>query len=205
MRRGYNVSRNTPPTKVTAGAGPYNYAPSYLNSSYPTEFGGVFRPGVHADKAIQTRANAAGQNGSRDQLRRNSVNGGLMRDTANLSATTPAQTSMFVRRADQAPITTGGQNPSLDRLRNPFMRQQTLMRMPNLVSDNSQVFLVRMTVGFFEVDAATQSLGREYNAEIGRSQRYQGTFVIDRSIPVGFSPGNDLNARDVVVFESYAQ
>ncbi len=205
MRRGYNVSRNTPPTKVTAGAGPYNYAPSYLNSSYPTEFGGVFRPGVHADKAIQTRANAAGQNGSRDQLRRNSVNGGLMRDTANLSATTPAQTSMFVRRADQAPITTGGQNPSLDRLRNPFMRQQTLMRMPNLVSDNSQVFLVRMTVGFFEVDAATQSLGREYNAEIGRSQRYQGTFVIDRSIPVGFSPGDDLNARDVVVFESYAQ
>ncbi|HBV64310.1 MAG TPA: hypothetical protein DEF45_14960 [Rhodopirellula sp.] len=205
MRRGYNVSGNTPPTKVTSGSGPYNYAPSYLNSAYPTEFGGVFRPGVHADKAIQTRSNAAGQNGSRDQLRRNSVNGGLMRDTANLSATTPAQTSMFVRRADQAPITTGGNNPSLDRLRNPFMRQQTLMRMPNLVSDNSQVFLVRMTVGFFEVDAATQSLGREYNAEVGRSQRYQGTFVIDRSIPVGFSPGNDLNARDVVIFESYAQ
>ena len=79
------------------------------------------------------------------------------------------------------------------------------MRMPNLASDNSQVFLLRMTVGFFEVDAATQSLGREYNAEIGRSQRYKGTFVIDRSVPVGFSPGNDLNARDVVIFESYAQ
>ena len=205
VRRGYNVSRNTQPTKVTAGAGPYNYAPSYLNSAFPTEFGGVFRPGVHANKAIQTRVNGAGQNGSRDQLRRTSVNGGLMRDTANLTATTPAQTSMFVRRADQLPITTGGNNPSLDRLRNPFMRQQTLMRMPNLVSDNSQVFLVRMTVGFFEVDAATQSLGREYNAEIGGSQRYQGTFVIDRSIPVGFSPGSDLNARDVVIFESYAQ
>ena len=203
VRRGYNVSNNAQPAKVTDGAGPYNYAPDHLNAAFPTEFGGVFRPAVHADKAIRTRGNAAGQD--RDQLRRKSVNGGLMRDTANLSATTPAQTSLFVRRADQAPITTGGNNPALDRLRNPFMRQQTLMRMPNLVSDNSQVFLVRMTVGFFEVDAATQSLGREYNAEIGRSQRYQGTFVIDRSIPVGFSPGQDLNARDVVIFESYAQ
>ncbi len=79
------------------------------------------------------------------------------------------------------------------------------MRMPNLASNNSQVFLIRMTIGFFEVDSANQSLGREYNAETGNSERFHGTFVIDRSIPVGFSPGNDLNARDVVVFESYAQ
>ena len=205
VRRGYPIPINPNPNKVTDGAGPYNYDPNHLDSGFPTEFGGVFRPGAHADKAIQTRANAAGQTGSQNQLRRTSVNGGLMRDTANLTATTPAQNPLFVRGANQAPITTGGNNPALDRLRNPFMRQQTLMRMPNLVSDNSQVFLLRMTVGFFEIDAATQSLGREYNAEIGRSQRYQGTFVIDRSVPVGFSPGKDLNARDVVVFESYAQ
>ena len=205
-RRGYAVPRNPPnPTNVTAGAGPYNYDPAHLNPAFPTEFGGAFRPGVHADKAIQTRANAAGQNGSQNQLRRTSVGGGLLRDTANLAASTPSQNPLFVRGANQAPITTGGNNPALDRLRNPFMRHQTVMRMPNLASDNSQVFLLRMTVGFFEVDAATQSLGREYNAEIGRSQRYKGTFVIDRSVPVGFSPGNDLNARDVVIFESYAQ
>jgi hypothetical protein len=205
VRRGYPIPTTPNPNKVTDGAGPYNYDPNHLDSGFPTEFGGAFRPGVHADKAIPTRANAAGQTGSQNQLRRTSVNGGLMRDTANLTATTPAQTSLFVRQANQAPTNTGGNNPAMDRLRNPFMRHQTLMRMPNLVADNSQVFLLRMTVGFFEVDAATQSLGREYNAEIGRSQRYQGTFVIDRSIPVGFSPGNDLNARDVVIFESYAQ
>jgi hypothetical protein len=30
-------------------------------------------------------------------------------------------------------------------------------------------------------------------------------FIVDRSIPVGFIPGQDLNARDVVVFESYPE
>ena len=77
------------------------------------------------------------------------------------------------------------------------------MRMPNLVSDNSQVFLIRMTMGFFEVDAASQNLGREYNAESGNAKRYRGTFVMDRSIPVGFSPGQDLNTRNTIIFESY--
>jgi hypothetical protein len=62
-----------------------------------------------------------------------------------------------------------------------------------------------MTLGFFEVDAATGELGREYNADAGMSERYQATFVVDRSIPVGFEPGKDLNARDVVIFESYGQ
>ncbi len=85
------------------------------------------------------------------------------------------------------------------------MKYQTLMRMPNLVSDNSQVFLIRLTLGFFEVDAQTQTLQNEYNADIGQNTRYQATFVVDRSIPVGFIPGQDLNARDVVIFESYAQ
>ena len=86
--------------------------------------------------------------------------------------------------------------PQHDRYRNAFMRYQTLMRMPNLAADNSQVFVIRLTLGFFEVDPATQNL---------RDQRYQATFVVDRSLPVGFEAGRDLNARDIVIFESYEQ
>jgi hypothetical protein len=74
--------------------------------------------------------------------------------------------------------------------------------MPNLVSNNSQVFLIRMTMGFFEVDADSGELGDEYRANEGMSERFKGTFVIDRSIPVGYQPGVDLNTRDVVIFES---
>ena len=205
-RRGYAITpppapnQPDPRVKKVTGNSPYNYDPDHLDAAFPTEFGGVFRSATHANKAIQLRT-AAGLTGSLNKLRRESVNAGLLRDTADLTATTPSQRSLFVRPTN----VTIPQSPALNRLRNPFMRHQTLMRMPNLVSNNSQMYLVRMTVGFFEVDAATQSLGREYNAEVGRSQRYQGTFVIDRSIPVGFSPGQDLNTRDVVIFESYAQ
>jgi hypothetical protein len=48
-------------------------------------------------------------------------------------------------------------------------------------------------------------MGREYNEDIGQNQRYQAMFIIDRSRPVGFLPGQNLNARDVVVFEKYFQ
>jgi hypothetical protein len=71
-----------------------------------------------------------------------------------------------------------------------------------------------MTIGFFEVDETWnnlapgfvwRSMGREYNEDIGQNQRYQAMFIIDRSRPVGFLPGQNLNARDVVVFEKYFQ
>jgi len=86
------------------------------------------------------------------------------------------------------------------------MRYQTLMRMPNLVSDNSQVFLVRLTLGFFEVDKNdVNRLGAEYKESSGENERYRAMFIIDRSIPVGFRPGEDLNARDTVIFERFYQ
>lgn len=107
----------------------------------------------------------------------------------------------FVRQDGAAPV-----GPQLDRGRNAFMRYQTLMRMPNLVSDNSQTFLIRMTIGFFEVDANdTANLGAEYGESMGQTQQYRAMFIIDRSIPVGFVPGQDLNARDTVIFERYYQ
>jgi hypothetical protein len=46
-------------------------------------------------------------------------------------------------------------------------------------------------------------LGR--NVDIGQNTRFHATFVVDRSIPVGFIPGQDINAQDIVIFESYAQ
>ncbi|HBJ36015.1 MAG TPA: hypothetical protein DDZ51_14955 [Planctomycetaceae bacterium] len=62
-----------------------------------------------------------------------------------------------------------------------------------------------MTIGLFEVDPETHSLGREYNEEIGQNERFRGMFIIYRSRPVGFIPGEDLNVRDAIVFERYFQ
>jgi hypothetical protein len=208
-RRGYPVAGAGAISRVT-GNGPYNYDPGNLSPDFPTEFGGVFRSAISSSKAIDVRGGT--------KLRRRSVNGTLLRGNGLLNANNNppvGHPSLLVRTANQSPQVSPLNGPinvlptsmflHHDRLRNPFMRYQTLMRMPNLVSDNSQTFLVRLTIGFFEVDAETQGLQDEYNADIGKNERYEATFVIDRSIPVGFKPGEDLNARDVVVFESYGQ
>ncbi len=192
VRRGY--AGNNPVVKLTDGSaspGSYNYN-RRLNPKLPTRFAGVFRSSLHTGLALT------------NELKRSGVNGTLLRDDMAVGSTSPAQKPFFVRAASEVPLV-NQTNPESNRLSSPFMRYQTLMRMPNLTSNNSQVFLLRMTLGFFEVDAATNELGREYNADAGTSERYSATYVIDRSIPVGFEPGKDLNARDVVIFESYGQ
>lgn len=198
VRKGYGPSAAI--SRVT-GTPPYNYDPANLDARFPTEFAGLFRSATETGKAMDLRSDT-------NLFRRRPVNGSMLRGFGDLPANdpvsgTPTPTSLFVRAGTQAPQPAGA--PLHDRTRNPFMRYQTLMRMPNLATDNSQVFVIRLTIGFFEVDAGTLNLEKEYNADIGQNKRYQATFVVDRSLPVGFVPGEDMNARDIVIFESYAQ
>ena len=214
-RRGFvPTGLGTDRTLVSPGSGPYNYVPTRLDPRYPTQFAGVLKASYDGQWAPPIRNLPSTTEDDSEDLQRRSAGASLLRGTGVLtdldphdgsaptqasdgSATTPA----LIRKNSQQPSTTYN-----SRLRNPFMRYQTLMRMPNLVSDNSQVYLIRMTMGFFEVDPGNiNNLGAEYNANIGKNQRYRAMFIVDRSIPVGFIPGRDLNARDVVVFESYDQ
>jgi len=189
-RRGYTTTST--PTMVGQGI-PINFLPGHLSSDFPTEFAGVFRSSTRSTSVAETTGKIYEK---LKNLNRSSANTGLFRDDAIVDS---SRRPFFVRSPDSP------QHPSTDREKNPYMRYQTLMRMPNLVSDNSQVFLIRMTLGLFEYDPETKSLGREYNADSGNGQRRQATFIIDRSIPVGFQPGNDLNTRNVVIYESYNQ
>jgi len=206
-RRGYVP---VPETRVTS-PGPYNYDPNHLDPLFPTQFAGMFRDAVSARLAPEVRDPTATA-----RLRRRPVNGTLLRGNGALDTNDPDQGGsvnvgpQFVRGAAKSPTWNTGVtppvDPHLDRNRNSFMRYQTLMRMPNLVSDNSQVFLVRLTLGFFEVDANNvDSLGAEYGESTGEARRHNAMFIIDRSIPVGFVPGMDLNSRNTVIFERYYQ
>lgn len=214
-RRGYLLNETFTPV---TGTGPFNYLPNHLRSELPTEFAGVFRDASRA--AFMPAVRDAGATAL---LRRSPNNSGLLRNHSTLDNPTPAagetaNASKFVvrdiRQTPVAPVWTQFLAPAsvsspalpMDRNRNPWMRYQTAMRMPNLASDNSQVFVVRLTLGFFEVDPSnTNNLGVEYNESIGEVQRYKALFVIDRSRPVGFIPGQDLNARDTVIFERFFQ
>lgn len=193
-RRGFNVTTGDP-TEI--GSAPVNFDPSRFNPEYPTEFAAPYRE--HADGRL-----APSLRNSNDRLKIANVNSTMLRRNERIvdAPTPPGEDApFFVRSREEQPSNV----PRQDRMRDAFIRYQTLTRMPNLASNNSQTFVVWITVGLFEVDAQTNSLGREYNEDLGKNERFQAMFIIDRSIPVGFEPGKDLNARDVVVFEKYFQ
>ncbi|MFK8111208.1 MAG: hypothetical protein AB8B91_03365 [Rubripirellula sp.] len=201
-RRGYPAALGNTPVTGASGLNGYHYGFG-LDPRYPTQFAGVYKRQFDGTFAPELASRSFG---STDQLQRREVHTGLLRGVDALAngdvieqyrSNPNSMHPFFVRENSQAV------SSARDRTKNPFLAYQTLMRMPNLVADNSQVFLIRMTVGFFEVDPNdTASVGAEYLSDTGQNQRYRGLFIVDRSIPVGFQPGEDLNARDVVVFES---
>lgn len=211
-RRGYSLPGNGV-TNFNAGSTP-NYDPDRFDPDLPTEFAAVYRSHREAEFGLTLRTPA-----TRTLRRRPSDTAYLRRLDFLGTQNPPGQNSLFVRRIGETPVEPTSPVPpadatsatlnvgdfSMSRMRNPYTRYQTAMRMPNLASDNSQTYVIRMTVGLFEVDPQNQSLGREYNEELGLNERYEAMFIIDRSRPVGFIPGEPLNARDVVVFEKYYQ
>lgn len=79
------------------------------------------------------------------------------------------------------------------------MHQQLPMtRLSNLVTDQSNVFAVWITVGLFEVDATTNGVGQEVGSDSGNIRRYRSFQIIDRSVPVRFEQGKLHNAFDTV-------
>ncbi|MEL7336379.1 MAG: hypothetical protein AAFN70_09285, partial [Planctomycetota bacterium] len=85
--------------------------------------------------------------------------------------------------------------------RNPMMRFKNTMRMENLVTPHSNVFMVRMTIGFFRYNPATGELGTEYGVEDGNVQRVRASAVIDRTTPVAFEEGVPHNVNDSIILQ----
>ncbi len=201
-RRGYPVAEGNPYRLVEGGninsnAGQrYNFAPEQLDGNFPTQYAGIYRNIADADLAPVL----PDTHDPTPKLGRAGVAGSLLRQDADATATweTPLEDTPFFVRDEQS-------DSHRHVLRNPFAHYQTLMRMPNLVTKESQVFIVRLTMGLFEVDSDTLSLGREYKEDVAQNQRHQMLYIIDRSKPVGFIPGQDLNARDVVIYERRLQ
>ena len=183
QRRGYAdaaISKGNP------GSGNLRYRRD-LDPRFPTRFAGIYR------STFNQRYNDSDVIPSNNALSNPEVNMGLLRNKVIAGGSN--RQPMFVR---PFPATS---DPARNHSRNALLQYQTLTRMPNLVADNSQVFLIRLTLGFFEVqvDGGTKGLGREYNSDTGMSERYKATFVVDRSIPVGFA-GKDLNAPECCCF-----
>lgn len=104
--------------------------------------------------------------------------------------------------------------------RNAYFRYQGIERLGNLVTTRSNVFAVWITVGYFEVlpnsapgsngrpDAAHPDgyeLGQELGVDTGDTVRHRAFYLYDRSIPVGFQRGQDLNQDKATLLRRYIE
>ena len=107
----------------------------------------------------------------------------------------------------------GAGNEYRDTDRNPALRYQLLNKLGNVLTTRSNVYAIWITVGYFEVTRTTVSevypdgwmLGRELGAETGDIRRHRAFYVIDRSIPVGFLRGEDLNVEGTILLERFIE
>jgi len=97
-------------------------------------------------------------------------------------------------------------NPYRDTQRNPFFRYRGLERLGNLVTTRSNVYAVWITVGYFEARKIANvnsqilavcpdgyDLGLEVGIDTGEVKRHRAFYILDRSIPVGFVRGQNVN------------
>ncbi len=119
-----------------------------------------------------------------------------------------AETPLF-----QSPIP-ATPNACNDPNRNPYFRYQGITRLGNLVTTRSNVYAVWITVGYFEVTPAgvTNStypdgykLGRELGIDTGEIERHRAFYIFDRTIPVGFQRGQDLNVEKAILVNRFIE
>lgn len=146
-----------------------------LNAAIPTEFLGVFGTGLSIDK-IPNAASAP--------LRTNST----------------AQGTLLAHDIDLVSQTRGGRlfAAASGTPNNTFMQYYPASRLANLTTTRSNVFSVRVVLGYFEYDSVN-GIGVEYGSEQGRARRNRGFYLLDRSIPVGYQVGKDYNSDNCIL------
>jgi len=87
--------------------------------------------------------------------------------------------------------------------RNAAAQFSELIQQGNKVTTRSNVYAVWITVGYFEVN--TRSVAGELNLDRGAIERHRIFAIIDRTIPVAFEPGEDHNASDTILVETFIE
>jgi hypothetical protein len=148
-----------------------------LNNDYPTFFANPIKPAGSGDMVPLT------------DLKRNDVEVSLLRPNSD-----KPQKPLFSHDYDK---------PFENASRNPTFEYQSLQRLGNLTTGRSNVYSVWITVGYFEVRKSDGSLGVEVGIDEGRIKRHRAFYMIDRSIPVAFEPGENHNVDNAVILRRY--
>jgi hypothetical protein len=83
------------------------------------------------------------------------------------------------------------------------------------VSSNSNVFAVWITLGYFEVESNPTGvdvahkdglqLGKELGSDTGVVKRHRAFYIIDRSVPVAFEPGENHNVDRAILLRRFIE
>ncbi len=165
-----------------------------LNGAYPTQFAGAYRPASSANIAPyvpdpEARARLRGKYSFESTL--------FQSNDKSYAASPPvplADQPMLFSTPEVAGTGTDLVN------QHAFKRMERVMRLPNLVTNQSNVFAVWVTVSLYEYDPVT-GYGNEYVDEIGQPKRERAFYIIDRSVPVGYKPGENLNAERTILLK----
>ncbi len=166
-----------------------------LDQSLATRFPGVFKPGMAATSLSGLAAGTS-----------------IRVSNPTVPPNTPPNTAATgLLRQDPGPAGNNqrlfgsqGLFPGLNPPYNPLFSNYPVTRLTNLTSSNSNVYEVRIVLGYFEYSPAT-GLGREYGEDEGRVRRHKAFYVIDRSIPVGYEPGKDHNVKDCILLQRFVE
>jgi len=149
-----------------------------LNFDFPTRFAGVYKESPAQSFLAPTT-----------HLQRNPVDATLLRSDRSGGGQVP----LFIRNSTRS---------SFDQNKHAIAHYQDTSRLANLTTANSNVFAVWITLGYFEWNEENGLL-QEHKASSCENERYRSFFIIDRSIPVAYRPGEDWNVDNVVLIRRY--
>lgn len=101
--------------------------------------------------------------------------------------------------------------------RNAYFRYQGMERLGNSITNRSSVYAVWITVGYFEAQPVALAsynamvypdgvrLGKEIGIDDGNVRRHRAFYMFDRSVPMGFSRGEDLNMDKGVLLRRFIE
>ena len=171
----------------------------HLNNGVPTEFTKPFTSSFAADKfpeALQqvTRSSDVGP------LRRRNLSDPTLRIYDPSESGVFPEDSTSLHSAKPSGLAYSTAVPL-----NSAIHNYPAARMSNLTTDRSNVFAIRMTLGYFEYENSGGAIGAEYGSEQGRGKRHRAFYLIDRSIPVGYQTGSDMNVDNCILLRSVVE
>ncbi len=103
--------------------------------------------------------------------------------------------------------------------RNSFFRYELLQRLGNMVTYRSNVYAIWITVGYFEVEPNWDGSMVKYDAfhpdglrvaqelglNTGQAERHRAFYIVDRTIPVAFEPGENHNVDRCVLLRRFIE